>query len=950
MANVVLPPWAKSVGNPLADLGVKPTALKAATPPKAPAKGQGPASGTLTSFKGNPSQPVKRYAPAYKGEKPAGFETIPQGPQNSTGRAVRPFYQTPVDKRSGLERAVDRQVTPLLAKGSKVASPAVTIPATVAGDVLANLGGGPSVLAAAHAIQHHNAVQAGIELAGILPVGRFGRAVKGAEEGVRAAEDATQAAKGVYRGSRSAEIEQLIHEIPTPTGRPPGHVPLASQRTAPPHVWKVQHDAVTGTTNYTPESLKEMSAAAPKGQYLYHATSDTSLPSIRRTGLRPGKERKGEITGVYFAQDGIGVRTLRPSNSRAGDVLLRVKRGNVNTEVTDIFEKGSGLEEHVSRSPVPASSIEYLGHDGEWHPRSGGGGNGKFPPTKNGATPPSGPANPGDVVKALKGAGKIRNQQNALYSAERTKRITAAEQIMNEVGGEEGHHLAMKALSGELPKLPFTGGKDLNREHVPALFQHIQDHPDLRPFERVRARKALLKVFDGVTPQHNEIKLLTKVFGPEATKLVKSVGFGKKLANTAGELVNVPRAVMSSFDLSAPFRQGLVAGTTHPVLFARNFKPMLKAFKSEGAYQGIMDDIVSRPNFDRYQKGGLGITDLESGLTHREEQWFGENLAEKIPVAGHGIRASGRAYVGFLNKTRADVFDSLLSDAEKAGRDINDEKMLKDIAKAVNSATGRGSGPKAIQSWLPALNTIFFSPRLLFSRLDYLNPVNYTRLDPIARQEYLKGSLSLLGTVGTVLTLAKLAGAEVNTNPLSADFAKIKYGNTRVDILGGFQQPVRLLAQLASGKITSSTTGKTLTLGPEGPGHLSRFDIGLRFAQSKLAPVPSFVTDVSKGTQFGGQKLDWGFNHNNPVFQRMIPLLAQDARDIYSNKGPGPHGLGAAVGAYGLGALGIGLQTYGPKQTKGPTIVPFPGYSGVSSNPGSVSTQPNGVTLPPWAR
>lgn len=514
-----------------------------------------------------------------------------------------------------------------------------------------------------------------------------------------------------------------------------------------------------------------------------------------------------------------------------------------------------------------------------------------------------------------KSAGQLRNEQNKLYAAERKKRIAEHERIFNEAiaGGmnpEEAHHLAGKALAGVLPKLEFTAGKELNRENIGELFARIQEHPDLRAWERRRTRTALLKVFDGVTLQHNEIKLLKKTFGESDTKkLVGSVGLMKQLKGTAAELINVPRAVMSTLDMSALLRQNLVATITHPVITARNVKPMLKAFKSEHAYDDVMDYIVNHPLYDKAIKGDLAITDFENGLAHREEAYYGANLAERL-TGGEKfspIRMSGRAYVALLNKTRMDIFSHLLGDAERLGLDTNDQKVLKDLAKAVNSATGRGAGPEFMRSALPVLNTLFFSPRLLFSRLDYLNPVNYTKLNPVARREYLKGALALTSTVGTVLMLAKLSGAKVGVDPTNADFAKIRLGNTRIDLLGGFQQPIRLLAQLQQGKVTSSTTGKTLTLGPQGPGNLSRWDIAERFFQGKLAPVPGMAVDVLKGRDFQGNPLSL----KNEAYSHLSPLAIQDAIDLLHESGPE-----AALGGYGLTALGVGVQTYGPRKPK----------------------------------
>jgi len=276
------------------------------------------------------------------------------------------------------------------------------------------------------------------------------------------------------------------------------------------------------------------------------------------------------------------------------------------------------------------------------------------------------------------------------------------------------------------------------------------------------------------------------------------------------------------------------------------------------------------------------------------------------------------------------VFDSLLKSAQEQGLDINDEKLLKSIARYTNSATGRGD-LGALKEHAVTLNTLFFSPRLLASRVNFLNPVYYAKLEPFARMQALKSMRNLIGTVTLVLSLAEAGGASVNADPRNADFGKIRFGKTRIDILGGFQQPIRLMAQLFSGKVVSSTTGKTLSLGPQGPGKLSRYDIAQRFVESKLGPVPSFVKDAAKGVDSIGQPLQWDkFTQRNPVVQRMLPLLAQDVYQLGQTKGPLP-ALGGAV----IGSLGVGLQTYGAKPSSGGRAPKSPGYGGTGSYGGS---------------
>lgn len=506
------------------------------------------------------------------------------------------------------------------------------------------------------------------------------------------------------------------------------------------------------------------------------------------------------------------------------------------------------------------------------------------------------------VRESLGPARARRAAQEGLYREERAKRVAAAKEAEELAGGGiEGHQAAKAELKGELPKVKFTKLSEgrLSQEELDDLFRQIDDHPDLEFYGRLNARQALLNAFEhNATPRKFEIELLQTVFGQDAADDLVKQTMAQRFGKNVMETLNVPRSLMASFDLSAPFRQALVAGAGHPGIFFKNFAPMIKAARSEKAYKGIMDEIHTRPNAPLYEQSGLKLTQLDE-LDVREEQ-FMSNFAEKIPGIGRVVRGSGRGYTGFLNKMRADVFDNLLDVARAEGNNVEDRKFLRSLARYINSSTGRGSlGP--VENWAPALNTIFFSPRLMASRINFLDPTWYMRLDPFARKQALKSITRLAGAASVVLGLGALAGAKVGHDPRNADFGKLRIGDTRVDILGGFQQYIRLASQVISGEIVSSSTGRTMKL-EAGVGNLSRKDILERFFTGKFAPPPSFTYDFFKGTDYEGEP----FDVKVAILERMIPLMAQDVHDLYQDTGNIP----LALGAYGVGGLGIGVQTY----------------------------------------
>lgn len=505
------------------------------------------------------------------------------------------------------------------------------------------------------------------------------------------------------------------------------------------------------------------------------------------------------------------------------------------------------------------------------------------------------------IISALQGAKPIRNQQEAIYSKVRSQQSGALAGIGSQMQGEAGFYKKLGQLKGEMPKVSFESIKNqFSQPELDALYNKIESS-NLTPFEKVTAQGGLTKLLGaegGTIPNNSELSLLNEIFPKEFTDAVLSHRtLTQKLFANVQDALNIPRAVMATADMSAPLRQGAFL-IGRPKQWLPAFGSMFKYAFSPKAYEGLAEDIQSRPTYQLMRENKLAITNTKSILNQREET-FMSNIVDRIPGFGAITQASERAYSGFLNKLRADTFDSLINDAKAQGLDVN--QIAPSAARFVNSATGRGELPGSLQNASVALSGLMFSPRLLASRINLMNPMYYASLDPFVRKEALKSLATFAGTALTTLTLAKMSGAEVGADPRSADFGKIKVGDTRYDILAGFQQPIRLMAQLISGHIISSTTGKDITLG-QGYKPMTRKDIVMNFLQSKESPVVGFAMGLLQGTDNVGQP----FNVGPQIAQRFIPMVAQDMYDLAKDRNSP---LAMLMGVPGI--FGVGVQTYG---------------------------------------
>ncbi len=375
-----------------------------------------------------------------------------------------------------------------------------------------------------------------------------------------------------------------------------------------------------------------------------------------------------------------------------------------------------------------------------------------------------------------------------------------------------------------------------------------------------------------------------------------------KKQSAIAEAINFPRGVMASWDFSAPLRQGI------PLVGKKawwtSFDDMFKSWGSENAFQAVQKSIADKPLFrPRVGPGGkqlpsfaddagLKLTDL-TDLSKREEAVM-STWAEKVP----GVRRSNRAYVAFLNKLRADTFEDLIKKGKVLGADGEANiPFAREIANFVNTSTGRGSLGSLEQSAV-ALNSTFFSPRLIASRLTMLNPHYYWSASPMVRKEALKALFSVAAAGSTIGQLGRMAGGTVESDPTSSDFGKIKIGNTRIDPFAGFQQYVVLANRLLQGRIKSSTTEREYNLGEEF-GRPTRLDVLGRFAEGKLHPVLSFATGLLRGKDFTGQP----FNVPQELGNRVMPIIIQDVIELANED---PTLLPLAIPA----SFGMGIQSY----------------------------------------
>lgn len=520
-----------------------------------------------------------------------------------------------------------------------------------------------------------------------------------------------------------------------------------------------------------------------------------------------------------------------------------------------------------------------------------------------------------DINKAITGRGGIASksaEQRKLLSQERGARFAKG---ANDTQGSEGYFKQLGALKGEYSKVDFKPMiNDIGPQRAEDLFtsarakinatpdevyQKIGLHPEGARVNTQRAVRKVLGLEPGL-PTKSELKLLS-VYNPKLAKGIEAqIPTHRKIFDFAAQLFGNARAAKSTLDFSMGGRQGLFVAGRHPAEWAKANIESVKYAKDAKYFDKEMAAIHGDEwgkLIDEYNPSVL------TGGGGHEEQYAATDIVGKVP----GVKGAERAYTGGLTTLRKEVltkaFRAYGNNAEEVKQALGD-KGISGLIEAVSTLTGRGGKAGGfVSKHATTLQEALFSPRLWASRLQPLNPAFWKRIGPAGRKEAMESLGSFAAVAGVVLGAAVAAGAEVETDPRSSDFLKIKVGDTRYDILGGFQQNLVFGARQLSGSTKSSTTGAITKFGDKfgGPTRLSS---AADLARNKANPVIGAAANILEGKDKAGNKI----NPATEIGQLFVPINIQQAFDARKNPKDVLKGLPDVVG--------IGSQTYGVKDTK----------------------------------
>lgn len=374
------------------------------------------------------------------------------------------------------------------------------------------------------------------------------------------------------------------------------------------------------------------------------------------------------------------------------------------------------------------------------------------------------------------------------------------------------------------------------------------------------------------------------------------------------DIAGIAKGAKASFDNSAIFRQGWKTLFTNPKIWAEN---ALKSFSDIRKQLGLKatDNAVKNANLAEIYGRQNAIDGVYRSMKidiGNLEEAFPTGPLSYIPVLGRAFKASEVAYTNFLYRMRADLADKFYEIAKQGDVNLKDPVQMQSIGKLINSLTGRGD-LGSLEKIGKEVNMVFFSPKMLKSSIDFLTAHQFQKdVTPFVRKHAALNLLKATSGMALILGVAyALNPKSVEMDPRSADFGKIRIGDTRFDVSGGMASVVVLAMREITQASKSSLTGKVTSLNSGKFGATTGMDVFYNFMENKFSPAASIVKDLATGQTFTGTKPTVG----GEAVNLFVPLPITNVVELYNN----PNSANIIIAAM-ADALGIVTNTYSPKK------------------------------------
>lgn len=507
----------------------------------------------------------------------------------------------------------------------------------------------------------------------------------------------------------------------------------------------------------------------------------------------------------------------------------------------------------------------------------------------------------------LKAYGDIHNDLGAAKFAKLEETFNSLQDQL------ENHHRLLKK-GDRLPSADFKEMQD-NIAKVKKMMRLVDKNADLDEQLRTGDFKIKPETIDVPIPQdmkNMQIQVRMKQRRINQMQVARQPWTKGRVAK---EVFNITRLPLVVGDMSGIGRQNIWFTLARPWEAPKVIGKATKAYFSEANGAQIDNDLRNTAFFLDGQEAGLAINDFGSALDAGEQRttsyWIENNKWMKRVGLAHVVKAGNRHMTTLLNVQRQSVWNKLRAEVPNMTPEAK-----KAFATYINVMTGKGD----LSDLKPGLfktilENAFFSLPLAASRVQAPWAIYNALKHPQLRKTVARDIAGVFGSTAALIGLASAfkaanpdADMTIGDDSRSADYGKLRVGNTRFDFNGGY---------LGFGRIAINTAKIPFPEDPIDDALNRDFDpkeaFG-RFLGYKLHPSVQLALTLAPA--FKGKELKDAVGKPTTVTDEMIrsvtPLFLQDIYDAYKYN---DESLGMAAAAFPATFTGFGAQTYKDNRT-----------------------------------